>query len=442
MSTQVQQKPVQAKLPVQLQDALNQGLLKRLPITFLPFTKQQLRDWDYLFPFERQSILRLLLYLANLNQQQLADLFREVLQLEDKMGVRAWQFSTNEQTILNASLLARSPYYQAWRKAVQKVFDAAESAAPGEKDTDASGNRLVLLVMPQVLPVEGSQVWQRWQGIGRAVRLDCASDKTRSPSQVLLSADSASDRARLLEVVSRRSNSSPADAWIVDAGKTLVDFALMQDAPRASQPSATLLSYERLSIFRENFAREVNTMRKDLADADAVYEQLRNANVTPWCPPEVASVPVIREFLRSLYLSGNGALIFGNSFVEWSASEAFRRARPSFVMAQFGVRSKPKPFTSVLVFENQDEVNPLPAVDDLAGSALDAQVLARYVWLAASRYDQYRRNTVCLCMAENLSEAYLVAPPEFALWHQGEPIPLDRLRSSLIDWMADTHPTS
>jgi hypothetical protein len=42
---------------------------------------------------------------------------------------------------------------------------------------------------------------------------------------------------------------------------------------------------------------------------------------------------------------------------------------------------------------------PLAAVDDLPGSALDAVVLARYVWLAASRYDEYRRNTVCVCMA-------------------------------------------
>jgi len=54
-------------------------------------------------------------------------------------------------------------------------------------------------------------------------------------------------------------------------------------------------------------------------------------------------------------------------------------------------------------------LNPLPAVDDLPGSALDAQVLALYVWLAASRYDEYRRNTVCLCIAESLSEAYVVA---------------------------------
>ena len=61
------------------------------------------------------------------------------------------------------------------------------------------------------------------------------------------------------------------------------------------------------------------------------------------------------------------------------------------------------------VFESPDQVNPLPAVEDLQGSAMDAQVLALHVWLAARRYDEYRRNTVCLCIAENLSRAYVVA---------------------------------
>ena len=432
MTTQVQD-----KLPEKLQEALNKGLLKRLPITFQPVTRQQLREWDVLFPYERQSILSLLLYLASLNEQQLAELFREVVQLEEKMGVRGWQFSTEEQTILNASLLARSRYYQDWRKAVQKVFDAAEQHASVEKSGDAAGNRLVLLIMPQVLPLERAKVWERWQGMGRPVRLDLAmSRETQSASEALLRAGNAGDAGGLLEIVSRRANASPADCWVLDAGSNLVDCALRQGPSSTGAAAATLLSHERLATLRQNFSREVNSMRKDLADADAVFDRLRKQDVVAWCPPEVAQVPVIREFLRSLYLSGNGALIFSNSFVEWSAAEAFRRARPSLVMAQFGVRSKPKPFTSVAVFDNPDEVNPLPAVDDLPGSALDAQVLALYVWLAASRYDEYRRNTACLCIAESLSEAYVIAPPEFALWREAEPVTLDRLRATLTHWLA------
>ena len=42
-------------------------------------------------------------------------------------------------------------------------------------------------------------------------------------------------------------------------------------------------------------------------------------------------------------------------------------------------------------------------------------------------------------MAENLAEAYVVAPPEFALWHEAEPVTLDRLRASMIHWLAGEH---
>ncbi len=420
---------------------MRKGLLKRLPLTFLPFVNQELREWDYLFPYERQSVLRLLVYLAGLGEEECSSLFRDVVQLEAKMGVRHWRFSTTEQTIENASLLARSPYNQEWRRAVQAVFDAAEQHEPRIDDAAARpGNRLILLVIPKTLPVDPSKAWDRWQGVGRPVKLDLASaTESGSPSRALLGG--------LLSIVDRRSKghadlaegrgvSSPGDSWVLDAGDSLVGYGLGVQSASGGAASATLLSYERLQSYRESFSHEMNTMRKDLADADAVSARLRKVDVTPWCPPEVASQPAIREFLRSLFLSGNGALLFGNSFVEWAASEAFRRARPSFLVAHFGVRPKPKPFTSVVLFENPDRLNPLPPVDDLPGSALDAQMLARYVWLAASRYEEYERSTVCVCLAESLSEAYVVAPPEFSLGRETEPVALERLGAALCAWIA------
>src|SRR5579864_3170565 len=112
------------RYPRQLEEALNQGALRRLPLTFLPFVNQQLHEWSYLFPNERQSVERLLLYVAHLNAEQSSALFQDVVELERRMGVRQWQFSTTEQTIQNSSQLARSPYFQEWRRAVQAVFDA------------------------------------------------------------------------------------------------------------------------------------------------------------------------------------------------------------------------------------------------------------------------------------------------------------------------------
>jgi hypothetical protein len=419
---------IEDKLPENLREVLSKGVLKRLPLTFLPFVHQQLNQWDHLFPNERQSVQRLLLYVASLTPEQSAGLFREVVTLEEKMGVSHWEFSTTEQTIQNSSLLARSAYFQDWRRAVQAVYDAAEGDAL-KNSAAGTRHRLVLLEIPPALPVDATTVWRRWQGIGRTVQLDLGSSSQKhSALERLLTG--TPDAASLLDLA-RRPDAAPAESWVIDAGRSLVDTVL----ERQAAGSAILLSNGRLDNYRQSFSREMNTMHKNLTDADAVFDHLRKVDVAPWCPEEVAAEPAVREFLRSLYLTGNGAVIYGNSFVEWAASEAFRRARPCLLAAQFGVRSKPKPFTGVAVFDNPDQVNPLPAVDDLPGSAVDAQILALYVWLAAIRCPEYQ-NAVCVCIAESLSQAYLVAPPELGLDQKTEPVMLEQLAHQLRAWMA------
>src|SRR6266568_3515677 len=150
------------KLPDKIQEALDLGALKRLPLTFLPFVNQQLNQWEFLFPNERQSVERLLLYITRLSPQASDALFRDLVELEAKMGVRQWQFSTAEQTIQNSSQLARSPYFQEWRRAVQAVFDAADRNAQQMSGRTATPrNRLILLVIPRALPVSKANIWRR-----------------------------------------------------------------------------------------------------------------------------------------------------------------------------------------------------------------------------------------------------------------------------------------
>jgi hypothetical protein len=427
------------KLPVQVQDALNKGLLKRLPVTFLPFVNQQLNQWEFLFPNERRSVEGLLLFVAQMSPEQSNGLFHDIVQLEDKMGVRQWEFSTTEQTIQNSSLLARSPYFQDWRRAVQTVFDAADRHALDSTNSAVKPvNRLVLIDIPRILPLDPVDTWRRWQGIGKTVKLNLSDSSKGSFDQILtgVSSESIEHSKGLLDVAQSRSGAVPADTWIVDAGRSLADSIVGRTTNPYRTKNSILLSYLRSDTCRQNFSHEMNTMRKDLADADAVFDHLRKVDIVSWCPPEVAADSAVREFLRTLYLTGNGAVIFGNSFVQWGASEAIRRARPSFLAAKFGVRSKPKPFTGVAVFDNPDQVNPLPAVDDFPGSAVDAQILAHYIWLAASRYEEYQHSTACVCIAENISQAYVVAPPEFSLGEEDEPLTFDRLSDALRTWIA------
>lgn len=419
----------------ELQTALDRGVQKRLPLTFLPFVNEQLRRWEFLFPNERRSVEHLLLFVDGLTPTESSTLFYNVVALEEKMGVRHWQFSTEEQTILNSSQLARSPYFQEWRKAVQAIFDAAEKHAAEAAGPAIVKNRLVLLNLPRRLPVTPA-IWDRWQGIGKQVALDLSG---LNPNQTAMEALLPGPAGLLTSFAdgTNPSHSQQANAWVIDAGGSLIDALIPlsnQVSPPADLPPIVMLSYQRLDSYRSSFSREMNTMRKDLADADAVFDRLRKVDVTSWCPPEVAASAAVREYVRSVYLSGNGAVIFGNSFVEWCASEAFRRARPAFLAAQFGTRAKPKAFTGVAVFDNPDQINPAPSVDDLPGSALDAEMLSLYVWLAASRYSEYRAHTACICIAESLSQAYVVAAPDSAFLREDEPVKLSRLGEMLRDW--------
>src|ERR1039457_1386036 len=181
-------------MPERLRDTLRSGLLGRLPLTFLPFVNQQISEWEYLFPNERQSTERLLLYVDRLSPEQAGRLFADVVRIEEKMGVRQWQFSTDQQTIQNASELARSPYYRDWRQAVQAVYDEADqNALAANAGQPTQRKRAIVLDIPRELPVEQDRVWLHWQELGTRVRLE------RSAGA---SAQSALDRilAELLEI--------------------------------------------------------------------------------------------------------------------------------------------------------------------------------------------------------------------------------------------------
>ena len=81
-------------------------------------------------------------------------------------------------------------------------------------------------------------------------------------------------------MIRSRPDSSPADTWIIDAGKGC-DGVLRTASPSTTAPStATILGYARLERYRQNFSHEMNTIPKDLADADAVFDRLRTVDVT------------------------------------------------------------------------------------------------------------------------------------------------------------------
>ncbi len=374
-------------------------LVARLPVTMRPSLTQQINAWESLFPYERNRLAAFLRGLDSFQQPALDSLVRPLLALEEKMGVARWTFSQTGDTMENASQLARSEHYAEWRREVQRIFEAIDSAGRDKAEPHALPMRLVLILLPKSLPVAPLAEWKPWDPRGQIFHI--AGD-AGSLSKLLV--DGAPGMPGIGSLFNSASSGDSSALWLIDA-----DVRQGEIAGQPAYPDACCLDYALLKGFRDEFLAQVNTVPKNIEATDQTLAAMRRQDWDKWLPAELKGQPRLRNFVIELFLSGNGALIFSNAFVEWAASEALRRARPRALVARFGLRSKPKPFTGIAIFENQQRISALPDVDDPEGSAIDALILARYIWLAAARYPEAGQ-TLCLCVSEYRNAACIIAP--------------------------------
>jgi len=394
----------------------------RLPITMRPALNQQLSGWSELFPYEQNRLLAFISGIRSFSPAQFETLTGPLRDIEFQMDVAHWNFSTKADTMENASMLARSPFYAEWRKQVERVFAAIESAVPPSPSGRSNSNRLILILLPESLPV--SSIWGRkpWHRRGVEFRID-------GPTSPVLQ---AAMHAALPPRQKGQEYSGPlpdsSDFWMIDADAVLGGLVL-PGIP------ASVLDYETMRRFRDEFLAEVNTVPKDIAATDEILARIRRKEWESLWPRTLASDHRLRRFVVEVFLSGNGALIFSDAFVQWAASEAIRRARPRVLVARFGLRSKPKPFTSIAIFENQQKISAMHDEPDPQGSAVDALILARYIWLSAQRYPEGER-TCCLCLSQASGSACVIAPEGSAPgWAAGATVRSDHVASWLTRLM-------
>jgi hypothetical protein len=99
-----------------------------------------------------------------------------------------------------------------------------------------------------------------------------------------------------------------------------------------------------------------------------------------------------------------------NTFVEWAAAQALRRAQPRMLVTRFGVRDKLKPFSSMIMFSQARPTDHQPIVPDPAGSFIDVEQLSYYVWVNAEKNPAYRGKTLYLFLAEGVDEMLAIGP--------------------------------
>ncbi len=392
------------------------AVLARLPRTVAISYRQQRRDWERLFPAERRLFDAQLDWLGRLSPRDLEELFAPVEMLESRMDLSRFDREGSLLSIAETAVRARSPLYPQWRAEVEQAFVRIEAGLANDPRLKPRCHFIACL-LPAGLPVQGVSLWTRIGAQGRWVTL------SRTPAEFL---------PGLIQCLSGRRPDSRLESierdWLFESEN---HFAQQRASP-------IVLSYAELESLRRVFLNRLNTMQKDLRSADSAFGDLRAADLKGLMPTRLHEEPLLREFTRSVLLSGNGSLMLGNSFVEWGAAEALRRVQPQTLIARFGLRNRPKPFSSIVSFEDQNRNNPVPDVPDPAGSLIDAELLAEYVVLSTHRFAPYRDHTVCLLAVEDQNRALLLEPPQRKIVPDiasGQALDTGQLQGVIVSWL-------
>jgi hypothetical protein len=407
--------PNEPKVSAVIQGLLDKGLLDRLPLTFSAFFFEQFQQWHLLFPAEQDYQERLFILLDRSEPAVVDSLFAPVRQVELKMGVsaRTWprhRFSSEQVDFLN-----RNPYYGEWRRSIADVFARLDRILDTEK-VRRGQPALVVVIAPTELSVPADRMWLRLQTHGQRIPLELPEGEDYLS---LMLTDGAG--TSLLDLYSKQ----PYNAWSISAGQLPVQ-----------ETSGVTLSYDRLKKYRLRLMDEVQRI---IASGQArtprqLSERLARLNIQA-SESEFASDEILSEFVRTIFLSGNGTLLINNTFAEWATIQAVRRARPLLTIVSFGVRNKLKPFSSLLMYADQEDIKEIPSQMDIVGTHIDLEVFYQYIWQEFEKHPEYRNNTAYLFIADGLEEMLCIAPPDFPLLVAKGPLKLPQVFASAKQWL-------
>lgn len=389
-----------------IQALIDKGLIDRIPVSFSAYFFDQMKDWETLFPAERRYFERLFTLLDRLPEDEFADLFTPLRATEAKMGVSEKTWPRRTFTLDQVDFLNRNAHYPEWRREVATIFSRVDPVLDAE--TARRGRpRVVVVVTPPDVPVGPDRLWTRLTG--RRVSLESPLDPAK----------------HLAPLLSR--SAVPYDRWLVQAAAEI-----------PAQPGVVSLSYESLERYRRRLADEVQTIveKEQIKGPRELGARLKKLKILAG-ESDVAGDPILAEFLRAVLLAGNGTLLINNTFVEWATLQAVRRAKPSVCVAAFGIRNKMKPFSSLLIYADQEKASPVPTQVDTLGTYVDLEVFYQYIWQEFEKYAEYARNTVYLYVAAGMDEALLIAPADFQVPDKAAP---DALAALAAQWIGQTAP--
>jgi hypothetical protein len=420
--------PANPKVSARLQSLIDQGVLDRLSVSFSSFCLDQMKDWELLFPAERGYFERLFGLLDRSNPEVVERLFAPVREIERKMGVSDKTFPKGQFTLEQVDFLNRNPYYAEWRGAITRVFAQLDPLLDAEIRRGGHA-RLVIAIAPSQLPADPERMWTRFEGRGKRIALEMP-ERAEAFVPLLLTGEEHGSAPSIAELFAAGKKGGAYASWIVEAGVALSRVG-------TDSGSVVKVSYQSLEQYRQRLMKEVQSVvdAQEVPGPRQLSARLKQMKILA-SEGNLAHDPILAEFARAILLSGNGTLLINNTFVEWATVQAVRRARPSVAVVGFGIRNKIKPFSSLLIYADQNASNPIPSQMDTLGSYVDLEVFWQYIWQEFEKYAEYRNNTAYVFVGDGMEEMLVIAPQDCPLLSAEGPLKLPAVFGHLKEWLS------
>jgi hypothetical protein len=356
----------------------NLTLLQQLPLAFLPLLLREIIVYDWKFPAERDEIDRQVRYLGSLTPDQLSSVMSSFAKLNLSADLQAmdWigaplRFSEK----LSAYLWATHQIDDFSRAAEEyiRVFNAAVPEAP------VPVPRLGIAVIAQEISRSNYPLFR----------------KLRRKGGYFSQVDPGSSYKLLLETVAARAQAhpSPYAHWCIEGAQ--------QGTPQGGTVAS--LAYDSLKPARKQLIHKMQQVSASQSGPEMLRTRMAETEPSELGMQRLTSEPVLSRFAISVLTEGSGTQIYSTTFVQWTAREALRRARPLTILAKFSARQTEESADEELSGIQQQ------AVLDPAGSLVDADMGAYYTWINLQRLSGADQSSF-IAWVEGRREAVAIGP--------------------------------
>jgi hypothetical protein len=410
-------------------------VLARLPATVHAFILVELQKWPLLFGPEQRYQRALLEHLSSLARRGLDQAVAGIGRIEADAGANRLgernpaRFQDDAQALLRKRGLS-----VAWRKEVDELFQKIDPALERQLYPPDAPRRLVVQIYGSGIAVQREKLWSRFTGGGLRVPLNL--EGTNGTEQFLLELFGTREHGRIAPaLLAGAIESAPFETWLIESHEALHALCDAKGGG-TSTGSLTGLSYDRLRPYRDDLTRALNRkIQSGVESPQAFAAYARSLQIVPPAGTLLYSADVLLAFVRDVLLTGNGTLVMNNTFVEWAAVQALRRAQPRILVTRFGVRDRLKPFSSMVLFSQPRASDRIPIAQDPIGSFVDVEQLSYYVWLNAEKNPAYRNKTLYIFLAEGVDEMLAIRSDVPATPSRLAPARLSDVCATMAHWL-------